>query len=384
MSLAVNLYSELNILSFVIMVIIAVSALKANASVTHRTLLFEISALCAAIANIFDFLWNLGKTYSVDMSLGLRGTVNFFYFILLGISTYCWFLYTENVLQNKRLSWKFMIIAAIPLMVLVVMLVISSFTGWVFYFDANGEYHRGPLFYFQHIFSYGYILYASLVCLHHAHANENYARRSELLGLASFVIPPIVCTIIQLFFQDLPILSVGIVVSFLLVYIHTMRNMVSTDELTQIAHRRELLRYASSEIKNLKPDEKLFFMFIDIDKFKAINDKFGHDEGDKALKVLAQTLKQVSAETDGFCARYGGDEFTYMVKCEDEDEVLEIRKRLRELCAKKSLEASLQSELEVSAGLVKYHESMGGLQQLISAADAAMYEEKKRKSGTNR
>ena len=371
------LYSEVNILTFVIMTIIAISAARVNSPVTYSTSLFMTSVLCAAAANVFDFFWNIGMTYYQAMPEDAKWIVNFGYFTALGVSTYFWFLYTETVFRGFRMSVKVCALVSIPLFILGGLIIVSYFTGWTFYFDESGIYHKGPLFYLQHVLAYGYIVAASLLCFVRALGKDNYDRKGELLGRASFIFSPIICAVIQLAFQNIPILSVGIVISFLQVFIQTMSNMVSKDGLTQIANRKELYRYLSSEIRNLRPEENLFFMFMDIDHFKNVNDEYGHAEGDRALIVLARVLDSMSTETGGFCARCGGDEFAFAIKSESVEEALQIKKKLQKMAAKKSREEGLRRELTITVGCVRYDESMGGVQKLIAAADEAMYNERR-------
>ena len=125
--------------------------------------------------------------------------------------------------------------------------------------------------------------------------------------------------------------------------------------------------------------ESLYLMFMDIDHFKMVNDKYSHVEGDKALITFANVLKQVARETDGFCARYGGDEFTFLVKCGNDSEEQRIEAKIHALAEKKSVENGLKSILSISIGSACYDETMDSIQEFMSMADAAMYEEKKRK-----
>ena len=59
-----------------------------------------------------------------------------------------------------------------------------------------------------------------------------------------------------------------------------------------------------------RPQERLLFLFIDVDDFKGINDVYGHDEGDRVLRIVAEALREVCAEHNASFGRYGGDEFT--------------------------------------------------------------------------
>ncbi len=356
------------------MAVIAISAIRTGSMIREKTMLFVASVSCAALANIADLLWNIGKQNLEMISTDKMWIINFMYFFFLCGCTYCWFLYTQTDLNGKIPSMKFCLFNTVPVFLLIALLVISYFNGCLFYFDENG-YHQGPLFFLQHVLAYVYVFYASLVCLRHAMLSENYARRDDLFAMASFVLPPLFCTLLQLLFQTIPILAVGIVISFLLVFIQNLEGMVSKDMLTDIANRREMLRYLSAKLKNVGSGKSLYFMFIDIDNFKKQNDEYGHAEGDRALEALADALKQLTIETGGFCARLGGDEFAFAVECSNDVEAESVKKRMNDLADKKSDEMNLKMKLSISVGYAK-NTSGGEIASLISSADEAMYEEK--------
>ena len=96
--------------------------------------------------------------------------------------------------------------------------------------------------------------------------------------------------------QNIPVLSVGIVISYLLAYINLLERLISLDPLTGISNRREFLQRLEDDIKSLKANEDLYFLFIDIDSFKNINDTEGHNEGDRVLKEIAAA--HVAAKTN--------------------------------------------------------------------------------------
>ena len=97
---------------------------------------------------------------------------------------------------------------------------------------------------------------------------QNYVRRDELLILASFFILPVICGILQTVFLGAPIASMGVVMAFLLVYINSLRSVVTIDAVTGISNRMSLLRYLDDRCSSLKKDERLYFLFIDIDVLK--------------------------------------------------------------------------------------------------------------------
>ena len=188
------------------------------------------------------------------------------YFLSFELSAYFWFLYTETAAKSKIFENRTgMIIAAMPLLIL---LIASLFGGCLFYFDENMNYHRGSLYCVQQILSYGYVVCASVRSLMRAAQKQNYVRRDELLILASFFILPVICGILQTVFLCAPIASMGVVMAFLLVYINSLRSVVTIDAVTGISNRMSLLRYLDDRCSSLKKDERLYFLFIDIDVLK--------------------------------------------------------------------------------------------------------------------
>lgn len=378
--MATLLYSEINILCMVIMVIIAIrsSVSGFDTSVKNRT--FVVSVLLAAAANVFDFMWNMGITGYWKLSATVMWLVDFMYFLSFGCSSYCWFLYTEIVQKKSKFKYnKSYAIFTIPLAVLVILLVASYFNGCLFWFDGDGQYHRGPLFYMQQILSYGYIVVAAVKNLVNAFYKKSFALRKELITLATFAVPPVFCGIIQIFLQDLPILSVGIVISFLLAYIRSLESLILLDPLTGISNRRELLSRLSSDISSLKPDEKLYFLFVDVDDFKHINDTFGHNEGDRVLREIASALKKYAKRTNGYCGRYGGDEFAMIqIRSRYFDEN-RFEKEFKACISEKNVVVGDGFPVEVSIGYAQYKGEADSIQDMIYRADNAMYRAKEAK-----
>ena len=94
------------------------------------------------------------------------------------------------------------------------------------------------------------------------------------------------------------------------------RGLSLTDPLTRLPNRRHLAERLETWLAERR---SVGLMMIDIDHFKLYNDTLGHLAGDRCLQLVAGTLSQITAETDGaFCARYGGEEFTVILSNADE------------------------------------------------------------------
>jgi len=93
---------------------------------------------------------------------------------------------------------------------------------------------------------------------------------------------------------------------------HEIQDLANTDPLTGLFNRRALAEYMEREITSIKADEKFTVALIDLDKFKPINDQYGHAIGDKLLIEIANRLRKACGD-DGIVARMGGDEFAILI-----------------------------------------------------------------------
>lgn len=167
-------------------------------------------------------------------------------------------------------------------------------------------------------------------------------------------------------------------VFMLIFYIQAMEKQISIDPLTGLNNRGQLARYISQS-SGAHKDGATFILMIDVNDFKRINDTFGHAEGDRALVIVADALKQI---VDGrvfptFLARYGGDEFILIAHTPTETEIErmigEIRERIREDCY-------LQKTpyvVFVGIGYDKVGGDADTFQQCIARADDNLYLDKK-------
>ncbi|MDO9271695.1 MAG: diguanylate cyclase [Rugosibacter sp.] len=152
----------------------------------------------------------------------------------------------------------------------------------------------------------------------------------------------------------------------------TLRQMATNDMLTGLLNRRVMTELAEHELKQLeRVHGDLCIALIDIDHFKRINDRFGHQAGDTVLKGVAQYAQAQLRQVDKF-ARWGGEEFLLMLPCVNETDAMAALERLR--AGVEALTYSENPELKAtfSAGIAraKVGES---LEHLIERADEALY-----------
>ena len=118
----------------------------------------------------------------------------------------------------------------------------------------------------------------------------------------------------------------------------------------------------------------LSLMMIDIDDFKRFNDTHGHIQGDEALKLISDVLKENCRKIDILC-RYGGEEFALILPANNKEEAALLGERIR-----KSIEIKriLKSKFTISIGIASYPEDSPDKKTLIEKADQALYKAKKK------
>ena len=156
--------------------------------------------------------------------------------------------------------------------------------------------------------------------------------------------------------------------------------LATMDELTMLSNRRgfEALTKHALELSRRfqKPAALLYF---DLDHFKQINDRFGHAEGDHALKTFAQLLKLTFRESD-VLGRVGGDEFGVFMTNVSNEEIDNALERLRDAIDKYNKDAERGYNIAFSSGKVAFDASgHADVEDLMAQADALMYLNKKNK-----
>jgi diguanylate cyclase (GGDEF)-like protein len=151
-------------------------------------------------------------------------------------------------------------------------------------------------------------------------------------------------------------------------------DMAVTDSLTGLYVRRYFMVKLQEEIHRAERyNKRLSVIMADLDRFKKINDTYGHDAGDRALKAISKFLQKNIRDVDAI-ARYGGEEFVMLIPDADKEAAFCLAERLREELAKVELEDL--PPITISLGIATYPSDGTDLEELIKRADAAMYEAK--------
>jgi diguanylate cyclase (GGDEF)-like protein len=154
-----------------------------------------------------------------------------------------------------------------------------------------------------------------------------------------------------------------------------LRHLSVTDSLTGLVNRRYLEERLTEEIKRSnRHGYPMAFLMIDVDFFKSYNDSFGHTEGDKALKIVGNALKETLRGAD-VAARYGGEEFSILLPQTTAEEAETIAERVRRNIERLEFP---KRNITVSIGIASCSLELNSCENLISAADKALYEAKRK------
>ena len=158
-----------------------------------------------------------------------------------------------------------------------------------------------------------------------------------------------------------------------------LTRMALTDNLTGLSNRTHMNQILNKEFSRFERHNQRFgIIMLDIDHFKSVNDKYGHDAGDAVLKKLAATFDSAIRSSD-FIARWGGEEFLICCTTIEEEDLLPIAETIRQLVATTSFDHQSQITASLGCAAIVKGESIG---DLIKRADVALYEAKN--NGRNR
>ena len=245
---------------------------------------------------------------------------------------------------------------------------INPLNYWLFTLGPNGEYRRGPMFQVEMAVLLFVSAFAAIRLILRLRSEPDPVRRRYLKIIASFPLSILAAWVLSFIRETVPVICVSIMVELLCIFMSTVRLSIALDPLTEVNNRQNLKSYVEHVLKTTP--EEMYVLMMDVDKFKHINDTYGHLAGDEALVRVAKATKDACSDMKKhpYIARYGGDEFVVVTQSDD-SEMNALCRRIDENLAA----CGEPFELHVSIGNAKLRDGMNG-EQLFAAADAALYE----------
>lgn len=294
--------------------------------------------------------------------------------VLVLIPGILWMIYADYFIYNNMLRIKkITIISKIMLTYFTFLSVTAPFNKLLFYIDSANIYHRGSWYWQSQFVSFAFFIYVFIILLWSRKRISN----DVFIPMMLFPVPPLIGILLQMFFYGLSSAWSGISISILIIYVYIQNQKSSIDYLTGLYNRRQLDLYLENNIKGRPVNKIVLLMMIDVDKFKEINDTWGHEMGDKALKHCAAILRKCFHHRD-FIARYAGDEFVVVLELDNSNDVHKIIERLKDTVETTNNTGDIPYKLSFSVGYALFPDDGQDASQILQKADERMYMEKSR------
>ena len=202
-----------------------------------------------------------------------------------------------------------------------------------------------------------------------------------VLPATIFMIPIIMSSILDFVFYGIPIKQMGIAIALTSVYINVQKEISDTDWLSGLRTRQYMMDYMKRIEKMSIRNQGLAGILLDVDEFKAINDNYGHLEGDIAIRTIGRILHESIAKRD-FVVRFAGDEFVVVLRNDREEEIKKVLYKIDSLVKEYNKTAGKPYQLSFSYGYSIYNHEEDTIDSFLERMDHAMYEQKQKKKAT--
>ena len=309
--------------------------------------------------------------------LGLNAVTRF----AAALAGYFWFCYGELHLGRTFLYRpRARIVALAPMLVALALYAIGLAFGITFVEEEDGTLGNGPLYTIITLVGLLYLIIVTVDSFVHAVRASSHTQRRKYLTFAAFMIAPVAASIIDVAVPDMPVMAPAMLISIVLVMLQLQDSRISTDALTGLNNRRRTDEYLEEKLPHATAENPLYLFLIDMNRFKHINDTYGHLEGDHALQTMAEAPRRACTELDAFAARWGGDEFVVVCTHSLEGGPDRGIQSIKEHLAEQVRVRGTAYELSCSIGFAECTDSSTDARALVQDADRSLYLKKQRAS----
>lgn len=372
------LYIEVSVVGIALLVLILLNQRKSVGSSSQQRQFNRMIYASIAILIIDAACWVIdGTTFRGARAMNFAIETMYYFFNIF--MPFLWAVYSETaVTSDVKLVRRRKHLLMVPIAAYVVLLALNFSNGFIFVIDSQNIYHRGEGLIITFLLAYGYLLYASVRALAKAATFHYRGEGKQYLAMAYFLIPPTIGGIIQTLYFGMNCIWIGTVIGAVLVYIDMLNRQISTEPLTGLNNRRELLKFLSKETRESGRNNVLALIMMDIDRFKEVNDTYGHFSGDELLVSVAEILKKSCKNTSAFLARIGGDEFCIVYPADSVEEVEWLIAKVGNNISAWNASHNELIPLSLSIGYSLWQpETDDCIDSLYKRADQSMYEAKR-------
>ena len=266
-------------------------------------------------------------------------------------------------------------ISSIPIIALVILMSGSVFNGWVFELVPGGGFNQREYFTFAFLLGAIYLVAVSVMAAFMLVTTRERSKRTNYVLMFMFILPPAAALVVEAVVPKTPVIGMGIYAAIHMVFFFYQNQRIYNDSLTQLNNRRRVDEFVEGRLGTV---EMVFYLF-DVNRFKDINDTFGHAEGDRALCYVAEALRRACAGHQAIAGRYGGDEFVVIeivegegVKADPEALLASVQRHIDDIAQRNGV----RYLLSVSAGYDYTGINETNFEDVFKRVDAKMYQEK--------
>jgi diguanylate cyclase (GGDEF)-like protein len=286
-----------------------------------------------------------------------------FFFMPMAAYAFC-LLRHRKVAQHMKLL-------IIPCLLNGIVLIFNGFFNFIFYIDANDDYHRGPAFFMELGILLIYVLVMLLAEISYLKNNKVEKDDAFLILLIYFLV--VFGGLFQSIYPACLSIWPSVSISIVLYYLFLREQEMKLDKLTGTYNRASFIKVMDRMNKNTE-DQSIAIGVFDINRFKSINDICGHIQGDETLKKTAEMLSEAFAGS-GFVFRTGGDEFCFIGRDVNPEQFNQAQQKLMDLSKDYIIDGKFHYQL--ARGFV-YKEAgkAEDMYVIYSRADKLMYKDK--------
>lgn len=368
----IMLHLQVYIVSISILLVLLIKIMIEKDNDTFQSKIFTMITfftLCVLITEAAGWVFNGKPGMNNRIILTIIDTIEFILVLIPGVF---WMIYVDYSIYNSiRRVKRIAIISGLLLMYFIPLAVTTPYTKLLFYIDSSNKYNRGAWFWQSECIYYMIFIYVFAILIW----NRKKIPRRILIPMLLYYLPPFAGTVLQILFYGVSLAWSGVSISILIIYVYIQNQKVTIDYLTGLYNRRKLDSYLENIAKRHKNSKKILVLMMDINKFKTINDTWGHEMGDRALKDCAMILKKCFNNRE-FIARYAGDEFVVVLQLKTNEDIDNVIKRLTATVNEIESIGDFPYKLSLSVGYGMFPDDGQDITKVIEVADERMYLEK--------
>lgn len=365
--------------SIILLLILSVYSIRKFKKRTFKHTLYLMMAQMTILMIIIDTLGRFdGRPETFYPLVNHLG--NFIIFFLNPILPSLWLLYVHNqIFYNDEKTKKFINPLIFIFLLNTSMVIANLFYGFLYHIDSGNIYHRGPLYILSVSNTFILLVAAyTFLIIYRKKIEKRY-----YFSLMFFAIPPVIGTLLQILTYGIPFALIGVTFSLLIVLLYIQDDNMNTDFLTGIANRKRFEDILNARVDNCDENGTFSLILLDLDNFKDINDTFGHEMGDNALKAVSKMLA-LCVRSNDFIARFGGDEFCIVTDISNNKDLESAIRRIDHHTKEFNQSNALPFNISFSIGSAVYEcSSLLTSEEFLKQVDLLMYENKREKNRTS-